>query len=562
MCSVGFNSQFGMNVKQYQQMQKMRFGSGVRQLQQGQQFNMNTSLFTSGKANMFAQNSQTQSLYFNGVQYNNQYEMLNNVGTKDKSENDYSLKENFKSLMKEAGSEIKSFANTIGKGIKSFAGKVSNGVKNLFNKLTGKNGAQKSGNVDKALGDMQNAQDKATLKQAIDGANQENQAVGKQMQTDTKNLKAAETQENQAQQAADKAQQGLDTANKGLNEANKEQDAAKTEVQKAEDGLKTAQGNVANAQQALDAAKAAATTENPNSAAISKAEADLAAAKKEEAAAQSALDEAKQKETKAEENVAKSEEQLKTAEQQNSDAQTKVKDAEAKTQQAETQVQSTEQQGQQISEGIEQGEQRLEQMDTAQTGENSSSIAQDGTGQVESNTTSMPLDSGQSSNIYEKNGQYYVNGFQTDKNMYEAAQNMDQNVVNAGFSPGSTADVYVNGQDDPQTFTVQNGKYMVNGQEVDSTTFMNEYNKAKSNQEDGSGNDIHLINDDYSKYNKSSSKDNDSSMKTSSRESLRSSRPAADESGNGQVDQNLKARNQARDKAEWDAYVASRNAKK
>lgn len=51
-------------------------------------------------------------------------------------------------------------------------------------------------------------------------------------------------------------------------------------------------------------------------------------------------------------------------------------------------------------------------------------------------------------------------------------------------------------------------------------------------------------------------------MKTSSRSSSSSSRPAADESGNGQVDQEFKVKNEARDKAEWDAYVASRKAKK
>lgn len=364
MCSVGFNSQFGMNVKQYQQMQQMRFGTGVRQASfQNQQLSFDTGIFSANRSNPFGSPSAVgNSLNFNGVQYDNKYQMMNSVGTQEK-EGDYSLKDNIKSLFKEVGSEVKSFAKSIGKGIKSFAGKISDGAKNLFNKITGKGGNDKSADVGKTLGDIQNAQDKETLNQALGNANQESQAVGKQLQADTKGLKNAETQENKAQQGADKAQQGLDTANQGLDKANQEHDAAKTEVQQAEDGLKTAQSGVASAQQALDAAKSAATQDNPNIAAIAEAERNLQAAKQEEANAQKQLDAAKQKETQAQENVGKSEEQVQSAEQQNTEAQAKVDEAKTNTQQAQAQVQNSEQQSQQIDQGIQQGEQKLEQME-------------------------------------------------------------------------------------------------------------------------------------------------------------------------------------------------------
>lgn len=365
MCSVGFNSQFGMNVKQYQQMQQMRFGTGVRQASfQNQQLSFDTGIFSANRSNPFGSPSSVgNSLNFNGVQYNNKYEMMNSVGTQGK-EGDYSLKDNIKSLFSEVGSEIKSFAKSVGKGIKSFAGKVADGAKNLFNKITGKGGNDKSADVGKTLGDIQNAQDKETLNQALGNANQESQAVGKQLQADTKGLKNAETQENKAQQGADKAQQGLDTANQGLDKANKEHDAAKTEVQQAEDGLKTAQTGVASAQQALDAAKAAATQDNPNTAAIAEAERNLQAAKQEEANAQKQLDAAKQKETQAQENVSKSEEQVQNAEQQNTEAKAKVDEAKTNTEQAQAQVQNSEQQSQQIDQGIQQGEQKLEQLES------------------------------------------------------------------------------------------------------------------------------------------------------------------------------------------------------
>ena len=363
MCSVGFNSQFGMNVKQYQQMQQMRFGTGVRQASFGQQgLSMNTSLFTSGKANLFAQPSQTQSLSFNGVQYDNRFSMLNSVGKEGKAENDYNLKDNLKSLFSEIGSGIKSLASSIGPAIKSIASKISSGAASLFNKITGKGNAENSANVGKALGDIQNAQDKQTLSQAIDSATQEGQAVDKKLEADTKGLKTAESQETKAEQGADKAEHGVETSKQGLDKANQEHEAAKSEVQTAEDGLKNAQTQVSNAQSALDAAKAAATSENPNTVAIKQAEAELTAAKKQEDLAQKQLDEAKQKEAQAQENVGNAEQQLETSEQENTAAQDKLKEAQTNTENAQTKVETSEAQSQQLTQGIEQGEQKMQQM--------------------------------------------------------------------------------------------------------------------------------------------------------------------------------------------------------
>lgn len=402
MCSVGFDSQFGMNIKQYQQMNQMRFGTGVRQATyQPQQFSMDTSLFGAGKTNLFAQNSQTHSLNFNGVQYDNSFAMLNSVGNNDKSENNYSLKDNIKSLGKEIFSGAKSIAKTIGSTVKSLAGKIASGAKNLFNKITGGGDGKKSANVDKALGDIQSAQDKETLNQALGNANQEGQSVGKQLQTDNKNLKSVQGQETKAEQGADNAQQGLDKANQGLDKTTQEYDNTKSEVQQAEDGLQTAQGKVATAQQALDTAKVSATEDNPNTAAIKQAEADLASAKQEEEAAQKRLDNAKQNETNAKETVDNSEQQVKTSEQENTEAQKNVTEAKSNTQEAQTQVQTTESQSKEIDNGIKEGEQKMQKMDENSPAENTQKS--DETSQTDTQQNANPTIENPSNSLQIKN---------------------------------------------------------------------------------------------------------------------------------------------------------------
>lgn len=551
MCSVGFDSQFGMNVKMYQQMQRTKFGMGVRSSGFNPQLSMNTGIFTAGKPNLFAANN-TSSLNFNGVQYDNKYAMLNSVGNDDK--NTQGADKSFKDILKDAGSVIKEAFSSIGEEIKSGFNSGVKFVKNLFGGK--KSDAAKNGSEigKQSLNDIQNAQDKSTLNQALQSANNDNQAVQQNLQNDNKALKTSQNQETKAQQGADAAEAGLNEANQGLDGANQELGNAQTEVQNAEQGLQTAKTNVATAQQALDAAKAAATPENPNSAAIAKAQGDLNTAKQEEQLAQKKLDEAKQRETQAQEGVSASEQEVQVSEQQNTEAQAGLEQAVSNTEAAEAQVQTTEARGEELTEGIEQGEQKMQQMDANTPAEGS--------------TDTSGINSGVQSNVYENNGNYFVNGYQTNKDMYDAAQNMDQNVVQAGFSPGSTTDVYIEGQDEPQTFTVQNGKYLVNGQEVDSKTFVSEYNNAKANQEPGSGNDISLINDDYSKYKSGAGENRGTHISGQSTDSASApgakeySRPAADESGNGQVDQEFKAKNQKREDAEWEAYKASRRAKK
>ena len=115
MCSVGFNGQFGMNIKNYQQLSQMRFGTGVRSAGFNQSFSYDTGIFTAGKPNLFASN-RTSSLSFNGVQYDNKYAMLNTVGNNDK---DAGADKSFKEIMKDIGSVLKEAFNVFGDEIKS-----------------------------------------------------------------------------------------------------------------------------------------------------------------------------------------------------------------------------------------------------------------------------------------------------------------------------------------------------------------------------------------------------------------------------------------------------------
>ncbi len=355
MCSVGFNSnKFGMNIKPYQNTQQTRFGMGVRSTGYSQLYNNDRGIFTAGKPNVFAANA--HSLTFNGVKYDNQYSMLNTVGSNDKAAG---TDKSFNDIFKEVLNALNDLFETIGDDF----GNVGDTFKSLF----GGKSKETKNNPDlgkKSLDDIQNAQDKQSLNQALDGANQDNSQIQSNLTGDTNALRAAQGQETQAQQNVDSSQENLSQANSDLSKAQQDLNAAQAEVQTAEQGLQTAKGNVSTAQQALDAARAAATPENPNDAAIREAESNLAKAQQEEQAAQQKLDAAKQKETQAQEAVSNAEQQVNTAEQDNTEAQSKLDQASNNVASSEENLQATETRGEEIEQGIKDGEQKMQQLET------------------------------------------------------------------------------------------------------------------------------------------------------------------------------------------------------
>lgn len=355
MCSVNFNNQFGMNVKQYQQM---RFGTGVRTASFNPQLNFNSGVFTAGKPNLFASGN-TNSLNFNGVQYDNKYQMLNNVGTNDaKDGQDTSFKSNLKSLFKEIGSTIGSLA----KGVKTLAMKGFNAITSLFKK----GDSSKAGNVDKALGDIKNAQDKETLQGAVDSAVQEQSQIENQQKQGDQALKGLQGKAKQAGQAEQQAGAKVDQSNEQLNSNEAKLEQAKADYQTALDGVSDAQYAVADAEDNLSAAKNAATEDNPNTAAIQQAEAQVQSAKQAEITAREKLQQAEQAQTQAQQAVDASKEQLSTAESEHTQAQQNVDAANEQVNTADEQQQTLKSNNEEISGGVDEGNKKLEQMNNSQ----------------------------------------------------------------------------------------------------------------------------------------------------------------------------------------------------
>lgn len=351
MCSVNFNNQFGMNVKQYQQM---RFGTGVRTSSFNPQLNFNTGVFTAGKPNLFA-SANTNSLNFNGVQYDNKYQMLNNVSTNDgKDGQDTSLKSNIKSLFKEIGSTIGSLA----KGVKTLAVKGFNAIKSLFKK----GDSSKSGNVDKALGDIKNAQDKETLQGAVDSAVQEQGQIENQQKQGDQALKGLQGKAKQAGQAEQQAGAKVDQSNEQLSSNESKLEQAKADYNSALDSVENAQYAVADAENGLTAAKNAATPDNPNTAAIQQAEAQVQSAKQAEIAARQKLQQAEQAQTQAQQAVDASKQQVDTAEAEHTQAQQNLDAAEEQVNTADEQQQTIKSNNEEITDGVNEGNKKLEEM--------------------------------------------------------------------------------------------------------------------------------------------------------------------------------------------------------
>lgn len=358
MCSVNFNNQFGMNVKQYQQMQQMKFGTGVRTASFNPQLSFDSGVFTAGKPNLFASGN-SHSLNFNGVQYDNKYQMLNNVpANDDKNGNDTSFKSNLKSLFKEIGSGISS----LGKDIKSLATKGFKAIASLFKKGDG----AKSGNVDKALGDIKNAQDKETLQGAVNSAVQEQGQIQKQEKQSEQALKGLEGKASQADQAEEKAGAKVDQSNEQLSSNESKLEQAKADYQTALDGVNDAQYAVADAENNLAAAKSAATKDNPNTAAIQQAEAQVQSAKKAEIAAREKLQQAEQAQTQAQQAVDASKQQVDAATTEHTQAQQNADAVKQQVDTAEAQQKEIQSSNQEITGGVEEGNKKLEQMDNQQ----------------------------------------------------------------------------------------------------------------------------------------------------------------------------------------------------
>lgn len=70
--------------------------------------------------------------------------------------------------------------------------------------------------------------------------------------------------------------------------------------------------------------------------------------------------------------------------------------------------------------------------------------------------------------------------------------NADKNTAKArGFSENSSTTIYANDEDDGKDFVVSDGKYFIDGQEVNEKEFVQQYDTAKANSKNDNENEIH-----------------------------------------------------------------------
>lgn len=109
------------------------------------------------------------------------------------------------------------------------------------------------------------------------------------------------------------------------------------------------------------------------------------------------------------------------------------------------------------------------------------------------------IDNAENSVIASKSGNKIATGMKpaetasNDKSTLKSEDtDVDKNTAKArGFSENSSTTVYANDEDDGKDFVVSDGKYFIDGQEVNEKEFVQQYDTAKANSKDDNENEIH-----------------------------------------------------------------------
>lgn len=109
------------------------------------------------------------------------------------------------------------------------------------------------------------------------------------------------------------------------------------------------------------------------------------------------------------------------------------------------------------------------------------------------------IDNAENSVIASKSGNKIATGMKpaetasNDKSTLKSEDtNADKNTAKArGFSENSSTTIYANDEDDGKDFVVSDGKYFIDGQEVNEKEFVQQYDTAKANSKDDNENEIH-----------------------------------------------------------------------
>ena len=109
------------------------------------------------------------------------------------------------------------------------------------------------------------------------------------------------------------------------------------------------------------------------------------------------------------------------------------------------------------------------------------------------------IDNAENSVIASKSGNKIATGMKpaetasNDKSTLKSEDtNAEKNTAKArGFSENSSTTIYANDEDDGKDFVVSDGKYFIDGQEVNEKEFVQQYDTAKANSTDDNENEIH-----------------------------------------------------------------------
>lgn len=500
MCSVNFNQPFGFNIKNMQDMQKLKFGQATRQTNSS--FNPNSSIFGGGgqiaslnnKSNIFtkaglgAQNTTLSS--HQNTRATNLWDSMDAEIMKgfDSNGNAGNAKES-----KGAGKNMfQRMFNGFRAG-RNQSHRVATNM-NSHNKVDSKNTGNSSQiNTQNATDTVKNASTLEMAKEAVGVVKDLNEMVSSFKTKKTSDKQAAEAKSNQTEKNENDAAKKLENDKNNLTKAQEEHTKAQEGVQTAETNLANATSSldsanegVASAKEALAQAKASATSDNPNSAAIARAEANLRAAEaKQEAAeqektkAESELSQAKEQLAKSETNLDSAKKQVEVSEKAYNDAKAETKEAKEKLAASEKDISKVATDEAKVDAAKNDADKKVEEFSQQEIPKN------DNKEPIAPGDTSSPEPSVVPENSEPpitpsspENKEISPAGKETNQD--NSTAKTDDKASTRGFSENSAVTLYSKDGDSEKDFQVVDGKYQVDGQVVSEAEFVAEYDKALS----------------------------------------------------------------------------------
>ena len=514
--------------------QKMTFGSVTSNYQtRNLNFNANTSIFKQN-SNIFMASKQlrmNQMYGFDAIARLNQQQAANQTnGTQNANETQQENSKSWKELAGEAKSAIKAFDEVFGKK---------------------KSGGAGSAKADKAINDIKNAKDKAGLQKSVSGAQSELTNVQASLQKSTSSLTEAKAKETETAQTAQQTEEKLTQSKQELSSNEQKLTEAQSNVKDCKQALKNAKSqatkdnpNTAAIAQAEANLKQAEVAEKQAKQAVEQSKEQVKTDEKANTTAKKEAESAKAESSKLQS-------QVDTLQKQSTDLQSAITDGNSRletigkedtTTDKTDNAEKTDQSGQEVKEksndkkassdinladmpeGKEEqlawiNEKMSEISADYANGKGDSSLEEDpiysalkeqksrlegtavpdGTVDPALAAKNQKIDNAEDSVIASKSGNKIATGMKpaetasNDKSTLKSEDtNADKNTAKArGFSENSSTTIYANDEDDGKDFVVSDGKYFIDGQEVNEKDFVQQYDTAKANSTDDNENEIH-----------------------------------------------------------------------